>query len=120
MPYHELREWVDNELRVPYSSKLFALVQIDTQLTASYRGAQLVLALELYRREHNRYPADLSALVPAYFEEVPVDPFIDQPFVYRVGHGGYWLYSVGRDLTDSNGHQKKDMLIRKPKSTSRR
>jgi hypothetical protein len=65
---------------------------------------RLHMALELYRREHGKYPKELSALTPKFIAQVPLDLFTDEkPFCYRTNGRGFLLYSVGHDGKDSNG-----------------
>jgi hypothetical protein len=73
---------------------------------AAARRRLLVIgcALAVYRAEQGESPANLKALTPALLEEVPLDPFGDQPFIYRsTGEGGFRLYSVGQNLKDDGG-----------------
>ena len=63
------------------------------------------LALRLYRLEKGAYPNRLEDLVPRYLDSVPIDPFSNQPLVYRPKTGSYLLYSVGPDRTDDAGVQ---------------
>lgn len=51
------------------------------------RAAQIRLALTLYQHRHVR-PADkLDQLIPEYFAAVPIDPYAERPFSYRVSAG---------------------------------
>ena len=75
----------------------------DAEHQADLRGAVLLAALELYRVRHGGYPQDLQALVPGCLPALPLDPFSDQPFCYRLDAGGYTLYSVGPNLVDDGG-----------------
>lgn len=45
------------------------------QTIALRRMAAASLACALYRNDHGGYPPDLAALVPAYLDKIPVDPF---------------------------------------------
>jgi hypothetical protein len=75
---------------------------------ADYQAALTVVALARYQRETGSYPPSLRALVDAgYLESVPMDPFSDKPFVYRLTDTGFWLYSVGENSTDDGGVQGK-------------
>jgi len=122
LSYIESLAWLDAQRRAQkrgdssvmiISSLMNGRVRLDT----SYRGAQLVLAIELYRHEHGEYPAGLDALlVPEQLDTLPTDPYTDQPFVYRLADDGYWLYSVGRNRVDDNGDSSgsRDIVIRRP------
>jgi len=62
---------------------------------------RLLLLLRAYQDERGRLPDTLDALVPAYLDAVPVDPFDGKPMRYdpqkRI------LYSVGEDGVDGGG-----------------
>jgi len=61
---------------------------------------RLVLAVRAYRADFGQLPDDLSALVPRYLSELPVD--VDgQPF--RYSRAREYLYSVGEDRLDYGG-----------------
>ncbi|MEX2141176.1 MAG: hypothetical protein WD894_18065 [Pirellulales bacterium] len=47
------------------------------------RAALLRIALAMFRRDHGAYPTLLTELVPDYLDQVPLDPFSGQQFVYR-------------------------------------
>ena len=43
-----------------------------------------MLALDVYRAEHGKYPQNLSELVPKYLQRVPIDPYSNnQPLRYK-------------------------------------
>ncbi len=44
---------------------------------------QLVLALEIFQREHGEYPKKLNDLVPGCLAEVPLNPYLEKPFDYQ-------------------------------------
>ncbi len=76
----------------------------EDRATARRRLLVIGCALAVYRGEQGEYPAGLEALTPGLLEKVPLDPFGDQPFVYRhTGEAGYRLYSVGENLKDDGG-----------------
>ena len=79
-------------------------------------GLDLVLAIRAYEAENGALPEMLEALVPAYVEALPPDPFAEQgTLVYRVlgepDERGlrYLLYSVGRDGEDNGGAASERM-----------
>ena len=47
------------------------------------RSTQLVLALELFQREHGEYPKKLEELAPGCLAEVPLNPYSEKPFDYQ-------------------------------------
>ncbi len=69
---------------------------------AHLRLALIAIALEQFRASHgNRYPDDLSELVPSDIDAPLMDPFDGKPLRYRKQGAGYVLYSIGPYL---NGH----------------
>ena len=48
---------------------------------------RLQLALAIYQIETGHSAASLDALVPRYIRSLPVDPFTDQTFLYRISQG---------------------------------
>ncbi|MEC9092446.1 MAG: hypothetical protein VX438_07055, partial [Planctomycetota bacterium] len=64
---------------------------------------QLALALAAFRSTHDRYPNQLSELVPAYLKHIPPDIFSGKRPVYRRLKNGYHLYSVGPNQRDDGG-----------------
>jgi hypothetical protein len=63
------------------------------------------LALELYRREHGKWPADLQDLVPKYLAVKSADPYSTTSLIYSCQDERFLLYSVGPDGRD-NGCRK--------------
>lgn len=57
------------------------------------------------------YPERLEALVPAYLPRVPLDPFVDAPFVYERRGDGYLLASVGPDGTFDGGPDESGRIV---------
>lgn len=49
------------------------------------------LAIQDFRSKNNRFPNDLSELVPEYFEAIPIDPETAEPFKYTVDDVRYVL-----------------------------
>ncbi|MCJ7779121.1 MAG: hypothetical protein MUP16_12520 [Sedimentisphaerales bacterium] len=88
---------------------------VDRASEMAYRGKALheatvtVLALKQWRLEKNEYPAELDELVTAgYLKELPMDPFSDQPLVYRRMADNFTLYSVGPNFKDDGGQVYQD------------
>ena len=77
---------------------------IGEQAAMQRRDAALAaIALELWRREHGEYPAELAALVPQYLPAVPLDRYTGGPLGYVVRDGRPILYCVGIDHDDDGG-----------------
>jgi tetratricopeptide (TPR) repeat protein len=74
---------------------------------AFQRLGETAIALRLYRKEHGRYPENLSALVPRYLSSVPADPFDGKSLRYRREGTGFRLWSIGPDRKDDGGVEGK-------------
>jgi hypothetical protein len=74
----------------------------------SYANVVLAFALARYKLDHQRYPAELSALAPKYLPQIPLDIFSGKPLVYRLTENGYLLYSVGPNGKDEDGRGYTD------------
>lgn len=101
-------------LRVKYWPLLYLFPAVDYpvkftgQIMAARDALQVAIALELYRRDHGTYPEDLSALVPHYLPEPPVDHSTGEPLLYKVVEGQPILYGRGLDRDDDGGKVAKD------------
>ena len=71
--------------------------------TANVNMAILAVLTEKYFLERGTYPKALVELVPKYISELPLDPFVDEPFHYGVEPDGFFLYSVGANCRDDGG-----------------
>jgi hypothetical protein len=60
--------------------------------------ARTALSLRRFHLDHGVYPEDLQALVPAYLDGVPVDPFTGEPPSYRLDAEGFVLHSDGDEV----------------------
>jgi len=81
---------------------------------AQRRGLYILCALEIYKARHQKYPEKLADLAPEIIQDVPLDPFSDQSFIYKVNPDGtIMLYSVGDNLKDDGGAEKRynDIVI---------
>ena len=70
-------------------------------------GTIIMLALEQYRAETGKYPDSLENLTQEILEDIPLDPFSVEGFVYRKRSDdplgkGYVLYSIGADGVDNH------------------
>lgn len=93
--------------------------EIDTTQRADFRMYKLVFAAAAYRAERGAYPPKPAELVPDYLDELPPDPFTDEPFRYERTDDGFLLYSVGPSMTDHGGSEDEeqghdDIVIRVP------
>jgi hypothetical protein len=70
---------------------------------AALRLVMTELAVQGYQAKNGKPPMALTDLVPAWLPAVPLDPFSNQPLVYRATTNSFLLYSVGPDGTDDQG-----------------
>ncbi len=75
----------------------------DQLMHAQLRSTLTALAVERYRSTHGDWPTGLTALVPEYLVDVPLDPYDGQPLRYSRLTDGVVIYSVGPDGTDNGG-----------------
>lgn len=64
-------------------------------------ATQAVLAARAFAAENNKPPTNLSGLVPKYLDDVPKDPYNNQPLSYSAEKK--FVYSVGPDRKDVGG-----------------
>jgi hypothetical protein len=74
------------------------------RMLAQMRTAEATIAVERYRQAHeSALPPSLDALVPAFIDRVPVDPFSGAPIRLKVSESGYAVYSFGSNFKDDGG-----------------
>ena len=89
---------------VPALQKAFGR---DALRSAHVRNAVVALAMERFRVANaGNLPETLSALVPAYLKELPVDPYDGKPVRYKRREKGYIVYCVGPDEKDDGGVER--------------
>jgi hypothetical protein len=84
--------------------------QWEVQRLAHLRIAQADIAINAYRKQHNTWPKFLDALVPEFFAQAPIDPYVHQPLRYVVKGDSYLLYSVGENLIDDGGLRDRELM----------
>lgn len=97
-----------DEVTAVYTLLLMADAESSGRTQRRTQTRQLVqataIALLGYRDKHGELPDSLEALVPTYFDTVPIDFATDKPLVYRVKDDGSALvYSIGDNLKDDGG-----------------
>lgn len=85
-----------------------AICQAFARATATRDCMIVILAIERHRKQHGTLPESLDELVPAYLEEVPMDPFDGKRLRYRTEADHYVVYSVGRDDKDDGGKSESE------------
>jgi hypothetical protein len=64
---------------------------------------RVLIAAERFRVKKNRWPTDMSELVPEYLPVVPLDPFDGKPIRFVAWKDGVKAYSIGQDGIDNHG-----------------
>ncbi len=72
--------------------------------TTKNLAMQILIDLELYYREHGRYPDALP-------KDAPLDPYNDQPFHYMIGEKKFTFLKLREKNSDATG---KDLLMSLP------
>ncbi|HXT60284.1 MAG TPA: hypothetical protein VN699_16705 [Pirellulales bacterium] len=104
-PLERTRYWPVLDLLPGTASYMVPLV---AELTTQRRDATLTaIALELYHRRHNAWPATLDELAPSLLPAVPLDRFTGRPLCYRIIDGRPLVYSCGVDGDDDGGRPPK-------------
>jgi hypothetical protein len=68
------------------------------------RAMRVAVAVEHYRRDRGeQMPPHVQALVPAYLDSVPIDPFTGKPLRFVKEADGYVAYSLGSNRQDDGG-----------------
>ncbi|MCD4832041.1 MAG: hypothetical protein K8R02_09625 [Anaerohalosphaeraceae bacterium] len=91
-----------------FMNVLIPAMQKVTELSFRYKAdveaTYTVLALLVYKADKGSYPESLSVLKEAgCINSVPIDPYSDEPLVYRRTDEGFTLYSFGSDFDDDGG-----------------
>lgn len=63
------------------------------------KGLYIQTLLHQYKMKKGQFPDNLSQLNT----ELPLDPFSQKPFIYKLKNKGFSLYSVGRNKADDKG-----------------
>jgi hypothetical protein len=62
------------------------------------QSTSLMLAIEVYRKDHGALPSSLSELDSLYIPSIPLDPFNPgHEVVYQIDGDGYFIYCAGSD-----------------------
>jgi hypothetical protein len=82
--------------RVNYmSSGLERSIDTFDRFNSLLGATELAVALRRFRLDHGTYPDELSALMPVYVANIPIDPFTGQPPVYARQGAGFHLRAQG-------------------------
>jgi hypothetical protein len=88
---------------------LTRISQLDSRVHAHLDLGRTGAAIQRYHLAKGAPPNQLADLVPAYLEQVPIDPFDGQPIRYRRAEPGYVLWSIMDDGQDNGGKERDDV-----------
>jgi hypothetical protein len=100
--------------RMRYWLPYLFLPAIDAVFSAAERtiqvrdGAEVAIALTLWKQRHGQWPDRLEQLVPDLLPAVPPDRADGKPLRYVVRDGQASVYSIGRDRNDDGGRSTVD------------
>jgi hypothetical protein len=74
-----------------FTAGLQRAVETGDDHNSGLAAAAIAVALRRYKLDRGEYPADLSALAPAYLPALPIDPYTGKPPVYVRAAAGFSL-----------------------------
>ncbi len=78
--------------------------QISYRNRAKTHATLVILGVMQYEKERGKLPELLDDLIEkGLLNEIPKDPFSDEPLVYRKTDDGFTIYSVGLNFIDDGG-----------------
>ncbi len=84
------------------------LIELDYRIQTYEQALITTLAILRYNSNTNKYPAALPQLISAgYIKELPIDPYSNNPLVYKQTQESFTLYSFGEDFDDDGGQHSK-------------
>ena len=70
------------------------------KVRAKLTTALIAIKIERYRLKYQNLPKDLNALVPEFFQKLPIDLFSGKSYKYRVGEFYAWLQDTFYDIIE--------------------
>lgn len=92
-------------LLLPAIDEVFSYAERTNQVRD---GAEVAVALTLWKRRHGQWPERLEQLVPDLLPAVPPDRVDGKPLRYVVRDGQAVVYSIGQDRDDDGGRPTVD------------
>ncbi len=100
----KIDEIMSDNILCPYVTNLKILHQYFYRNRAAQNALMATFAIFRYQKNNNSFPENLEILVlDGYLDRIPIDPFSNQPMIYKNRNGGFLLYSVGTDFDDDGG-----------------
>jgi hypothetical protein len=97
-----------NPLIRTFSPAIDKLVHIAARARADIDASITILGILRYKVDTQQYPDNFSQLIAAgYIKNIPIDPYSDNPMVYKTIGEDFMLYSFGSDFDDDGGTPSK-------------
>jgi len=83
---------------------LWKLSELHHRSVTDTQAALAIIALVRYQQEKGFYPESMAELqAVGYLQELPIDPYSDQPLIYKKTADSFILYSISQDFSDDHG-----------------
>jgi hypothetical protein len=85
------------------------VIELSYRNECNSKATLTILAIIQYHKLHNQYPDSLQTLAGAgLLNKIPIDPYSDNPLVYRKTDDSFILYSLSENFTDDGGTSYRD------------
>jgi len=88
---------------------LFRAFVVQARSDALLGTAEIGIANRIYKIKHGKYVDNIHQLSPEILSSLPLDPFTGKNYIYKKKDKGFIVYSVGEDLKDDDGVEKKGL-----------
>ncbi|MBN1391352.1 MAG: hypothetical protein JW947_00960 [Sedimentisphaerales bacterium] len=92
-----------------WAPALVPIYKTSYRVKAEVQSVPVIIAALRFKIDKGQYPEDMAELRQSgYITEIPIDPWSDQPLVYKRTADGFTLYSVGLNFKDDGGEVHRD------------
>jgi hypothetical protein len=101
----EIEEIIGNNLLIAIMKPAFLkVIELGYRNKADVHATLTVIAAIRYKQDRGDWPDSLEQLFEkGYLKEIPIDPYSDEPLVYKKTENDFLLYSFGSDFDDDGG-----------------
>jgi len=93
-----------NPILVSVAPAYMRISELNCRNQAETEALVVILAALRYGIEQKAYPDSLETLVSSgYLKRLPLDPYSDSFFTYKISNNNFILYSFGADFDDDGG-----------------
>lgn len=102
------RELIGNNIINLYLPPISKIHQIFYQNNTCENALLTTIGIFRYNLEHDKFPEKLDVLITeGLINSLPIDPYSDQPLIYKTADDSFMLYSIGRDFDNDGGKHDK-------------